>query len=170
MNRPAASAETRRNFCTAHLSRYFGNYAILFDRARVRKLQGLLKLNNCRSRSLSSSGFGISRLLHLFAGEIKLRCGQQQEHENREKVALGQAAHNLRAKLEKAWTENVIAELLVLQQSDHDTQQPKYAAACDQTAGVKRAGTDVASLSGSPAAFHQPTHHPAGKNSHGRGN
>src|SRR5260370_17467275 len=100
-------------------------------------------------------------LLHLLAGKIKLRRCQQQEHEDGEDMAIGQAAHNLRAKLKEPRAENVIAELLVFEQGDHDAEQPKDAAPGDQAAGVERTGTDVASGGGSAAAFYDPPHPPA---------
>src|SRR5260370_25631596 len=107
-------------------------------------------------------------LLHLLAGKIKLRRCQQQEHEDGDAMAIGKAAHNLRAKLKEPRAENVIAELLVFEQGDHDAEQPKDAAPGDQAAGVERTGTDVASGGGSAAAFYEPAHRAAGKNSHRR--
>src|SRR4029077_7096548 len=98
-------------------------------------------------------------LLHLLAGKVELGRGQQQEHDNREEMTVGQAAHNLGTELEQAGAENVIAELLVLEQRDNDAEQPEDAASGDQAAGVERTGTNVASRGGSPAAFHEPAHH-----------
>ena len=84
-------------------------------------------------------------------------------------MAIGQAAHNLRTKLEEAGAENVVAELLVLEQRNDNAEQAKDAAASDQATGVKRAGTDFISGGGSAAAFHQPAHHATGENGHGCG-
>ena len=69
------------------------------------------------------------RLLHFLAREIELRGGEQHEHENGEEMAIGQAAHDLGTKLEQAGAKDVIAELLVLEQSDDDAEQAKDTAA-----------------------------------------
>src|ERR1700686_2426682 len=113
---------------------------------------------------------GVRKLLHFLAGEVKLRCGQKHEHEDCEPVAIGQAAHDLSAKLEKAGAEDVIAELLVLQQSHDDAEQPEDPAAGNQAAGVARAGTGAPSSSAAGAAFHEPADNAAGEDSHCGGN
>ena len=59
-------------------------------------------------------------LLQFFAGEIELRRGQKQEHEHRKCRAPGERPFDFRADLEQPRTKDVVTELLVFEERDHN--------------------------------------------------
>src|SRR5882757_9378608 len=101
------------------------------------------------------SGAEPMELIKLLAGEIEERGRKKGEHENTEKIAGGERAHDFGAEGEKIGapgkTKNgcqpmrdAIGDFRVLQKGDDDAEQAENAAGGDQAARIESAGTGFA--------------------------
>src|SRR5260370_25561001 len=97
----------------------------------------------------------MAELVELLAGEIEERGSEKREHENTEKVAGGERAHELGSEGEQIGApgqtksgcepmRDAIGDFRVLEKIDDDAEQPEDASSGDQATGIERSGTGLA--------------------------